>query len=399
MNIHDVIKEYCKTYYVEDTSLIAVTLATVLANKMPGPPVWVMLIGGSSSGKSEIIRAVSKVSFAKEISMLTTNTFLSGMPSTDGHPTSLLNQIGQRGVLLMKDFTTILSMRKETSAEIMAQLREIYDGHLNKMTGTGKNLHWEGKLNLVAGVTEKLFVMDGEFAEMGTRAINFIIEEQDRVKTTKRSAQNVKTIDEKRLHLQNIFTEYIQEMSDTIASGDEIIIPDAVEDKIIEVCDFSSYARSTVHKDYRGNITLVLSPEMPMRMSDQLQQLARCFIAMGYEENFDKIMYKMSLDCIPKGRRIVLKELAGHNFVTTGGLRYKLRYSEETIRGWLEELHSLRFVECERNGGRTGDKWTPTEKTRKFMAKYENVVDSGLELTEESEVEIKAKSQAEFDGF
>jgi hypothetical protein len=40
----------------------------------------------------------------------------------------LLQKIGASGFLVLKDFGSILSMRPETKAELLAALREIYDG-------------------------------------------------------------------------------------------------------------------------------------------------------------------------------------------------------------------------------------------------------------------------------
>ena len=400
--IQNLIEAYKEIYYLEDSTFIPVVVATVLANKLAGVPVWLMLIGGSSSGKSEIINAISKVPSVKEISTITPNTFLSGLPNRDGKSSSLLHQIGPRGVIAMKDFTSLLSMRKEASCEIMAQFREIYDGHLDKFTGMGKPLRWEGRLNLIAGVTEKLFVMENQFSGMGTRAINFILPEQDRVKTTKRAAKNEATIDEKRLILQTVFSEYIAEMSEKLVVGEKIILSEEIEDKIIEVCDFSSLARSSVEKDFKGNTTFVLSSEMPMRMSNQLQHLARCFIAMGYEENFEKVLYKIALDCIPKGRRLILRELVGHKSVTIKGLSYKTRYSQDVLSQWMDELYVFHLVDIDRGMGKEVPVWRATSKTRAFMENFENITSNDEDLTEDTgltDEEIKAKAQTQFDGF
>ena len=401
MKIQEVIEEYRKVFYCEDPSFIPVVLATVLANKLPGVPVWLMLVGGSSSGKSEIINAVSKVSWCKDVSILTANTFLSGMPSRDGKPTSLLHQIGPRGVLLMKDFTTILSMRKEASSEIMGQMREIYDGKMDKFTGAGKQLHWEGRINLVAGVTEKLFVMEDQFSGMGTRSLNFVLKEQDSKKMTIRASEIEKDIDKHRVHLQEVFTTYLNEIATTLMEN-EMVVPEDVHMQIIDVCEFASLARSPVEKSFKGDIIHILSREEPMRMSNQLHHIARAFMAMGYSENFEKVLYKMGLDCIPKGRRMILKEIAGHSFVTIRGLSYKIRHSEEVIRGWLEELYAFHLVELERGAGRVADKWFASPKIRDFMSKFENIENTGAELTEEtglSDEEKKAKIQDEFYGF
>jgi hypothetical protein len=72
----------------------------------------------------------------------TPQTFLSGFYGQ--REPGLLEKLGEtternriytttgNGILLAKDFTTILSMRRDTQAEILAQLREIHDGEFRR---------------------------------------------------------------------------------------------------------------------------------------------------------------------------------------------------------------------------------------------------------------------------
>ena len=48
----------------------------------------------------------------------------------------LLRKISGSGVLVVKDFTSILSMNRDTRALLLAALREIYDGHWSRNVGT-----------------------------------------------------------------------------------------------------------------------------------------------------------------------------------------------------------------------------------------------------------------------
>ena len=57
-------------------------------------------------------------------------------------------------ILVLKDFTTVLQRHREERQKILAQLREIYDGRFDKVWGTGRELHWRGRLGFLAGVAE-----------------------------------------------------------------------------------------------------------------------------------------------------------------------------------------------------------------------------------------------------
>ena len=73
--------------YLEDTGVIDVTLASIIANRLKlSDPVWLIIIGASSGGKSQILRPVSLTDsgFIHRVDDLTENTFLSGAKSKDG---------------------------------------------------------------------------------------------------------------------------------------------------------------------------------------------------------------------------------------------------------------------------------------------------------------------------
>ena len=79
---------------------------------------------------------------------VTENTFLSGFYGAV--QPGLLEKLGDQheqgsalvtkgdAILLVKDFTTVLSMRREKRATILSQLREIHDGEFKRSFGTEK---------------------------------------------------------------------------------------------------------------------------------------------------------------------------------------------------------------------------------------------------------------------
>ena len=56
---------------------------------------------------------------------------------------------------MVKDFTSILSMNRDTRAMVLGALREIYDGHWSRNVGTdgGFTLTWRGRLIVIGAVT------------------------------------------------------------------------------------------------------------------------------------------------------------------------------------------------------------------------------------------------------
>ena len=107
-------------------------LATVVAHNYPGDPVWLFLVGAPGSAKTEIIRTL-RTSKTYSLSSLTQHTLISGL-KTKGDDPSLLPKLDGK-VLVIKDFTTVLSGRRDVRTEICGQLRDIYDGFCEKSFG------------------------------------------------------------------------------------------------------------------------------------------------------------------------------------------------------------------------------------------------------------------------
>jgi len=401
-SIKQLVDLYTSIYYLEDTSIIPLVCAVALSNKLPGDPIWLMIVGGSSSGKSEIVNAITALPFVHEISMLTPNTLLSGMKAKGGKETSLLLRIPRSSVIVMKDFTTILSMNKEDQQAIMGQFREMYDGKMSKDTGTGDTLKWEGKITLLAGVTEKIHAVSAKFDGMGTRAINYTMVPQDRMKTARRSVVIAKGIKQHREDIRQAFKEYIEYILPIIVDK-EYTVDEVTSQKILNVSDFAALARSPVERDFQGKMALVLSPEMPMRMSNQLHLFASVFMAMEDGKllpEYERIIYKVAIDCIPKGRRMVAERLAQFDKVTTKALAMDLNYETDRIGMWLGELNVLGI--CKRDSGRgpRGDIWEMNEPFRTIMLEYGQLNrEVGILETaeEESNAEISRRVDEEWD--
>jgi hypothetical protein len=150
-----------KTHYHEpDIEAARVLYAAVAAHYLPGPPVWPMAVAPPSSMKSELLSALEGLPHVYAIDSVTPKTFISGQIRNDGVPkqddraSSLLHRIGDSGIMLCSDFSTVLSIKSDDRNVIFADLRRIYDGALRKEFGTSEAVaEWRGRLTFVAAVT------------------------------------------------------------------------------------------------------------------------------------------------------------------------------------------------------------------------------------------------------
>src|SRR5262249_13632640 len=95
-----------------------------------------------------------------------------------GSTGGLLRRIGDRGVLVIKDLTSLLSADRNIRAAVLAALREIYDGRWERNVGTdgGQTLTWTGRLAVVGAVTR---AWDGAHAVISVMGDRFVIVRSD----------------------------------------------------------------------------------------------------------------------------------------------------------------------------------------------------------------------------
>jgi hypothetical protein len=306
--------------------------------------------------------------------------------SSTSRETSLLKKLGNQFTIIMKDFTTILQKPDETQGSIIAQMREIYDGHIVKETGTGLTVEWgskesskKGHATFIMAATEAIFTAQDKFSDMGTRATNYVLKPQNRKEMTKRALRNNNSFQQKIEHIQNVFQEFIEER--TGKRGEDKLphefpyIDDELETQLIEIADFSATCRSVVKRDYRGMKSLALSAEMPPRIAKQLLSVAQLltFINDGVlTPELREIVFKIGLDSIPKQRRLILAALAKYRMANVTGLSEEISYPPERIKEWLDDLHMFGVVTPQKVNRSVY--WRIVAEYRDIMVRYCGVV-------------------------
>jgi len=153
-----VIALFQNTMWLPDPGVVYLVLATVAANRLPGDPVWLLIIGPPSSGKSETLGALSGLPEVHYVSSVTEAGLLSGSPTREGGNATggLLRLVGERGLIIASDFATLLNEHGSTRNRIFNCLREVFDGRLIRRLGTGggRNYAWEGHAGFMGACTE-----------------------------------------------------------------------------------------------------------------------------------------------------------------------------------------------------------------------------------------------------
>jgi hypothetical protein len=363
MKLQELKKQIEEYQYFEDTNIIDISLASIIATRLQiGDPIWLVIIGASSGGKSQILRPLSLTDpkFLHRIDDLTENTFLSGMKLGAGKESpSLLSRIGKKGMLVMSDLTVLFSKSAESRATILSQFRMIYDGEMTKFSGSSATpITWKGYLGVIAGSTPNIYAHFEEVADMGERFIYYRMKDYNPEKATKLAMGRKlfgKNLDDT---LAEMYAGYIK---DVVQKHDDkdIELPENVQERILQIAQFAERVRTPVHTDWRGEIiTKIPISAMPMRVALQLTSIAkaltliRCYEEEELGERDMEIIDHCGWSLANEEKRACLRVLANVQYgvyIKTQIVADKVGLATAVIGNILQNLTSVGILE------RTGD--------------------------------------------
>jgi hypothetical protein len=351
--------------YLPDPGVVDVALGTYVAHRLGGDPVWTLLVGPPGSGKTETLMALRGLPGVHLVSSLTAQTFASGLKGKRQASLLLRMEDDGKDFLLLKDFTTVLTMHRESRQEILAQLREIYDGSYSKEFGTGERISWDGRIGFIAGVTPVIDNHHVVNALLGERFIYHRLLTPDRRKMAVRALKARGQEREMREELQAAVAEFIE----PIDFSSPMALSEATEDQVVALADFTTRARSGVDRDsYQRDITAVPVPEAPTRFLKQIGSLAVALKVMGYSEtDAMRRVAGVAQESIPPTRLNtlrLLRQTAG--MMDTQEIADEIGLATSSTRRVLEDLTALELTGREAGpGGRDGShKWWLTDESR-----------------------------------
>jgi DNA-binding MarR family transcriptional regulator len=366
--LEHVVKTFQRWLHLPHTDPLLAVLAAVAANLLTGDPVWLLLVGPPGSGKSELLQSLGALPNVHPAATLTEAALLSGTPKKEhstGAKGGLLREIGDFGIIIAKDFGSVLSMNRDGRAALLAALREVYDGSWTRHVGTdgGRTLPWAGKVGLVAGVTPTIDRHHAVMGSMGERFILFRLPEVDENEQAARALAHV-----------GKETSMRRELSESVALlfsaglGEPRELTDEDRRRLIALATLTVRCRSSVERDgYTREIELIPDAEAPTRLVVVLAQLLAGLDAIGAtRQDAWRVVTKASLDSIPATRRSVMEVLLeATKPIATPKLAERLGYPTPTAKRALEDLTAHRIARrASRGTGQTADTWEITERTR-----------------------------------
>jgi hypothetical protein len=348
-----VIAVYKKWFYLKNEMAIDLALAVAISRKEKMQPLWIIMIAASGSGKSELIRPFAdetQPSTTEIMSKITPNTFLSGVskakiPHTDFGETLE----GNPKLFLTYDFAQFVKLDSEQKGQIWAQLRDLYDGFLErKAFDTNKKID-NLKVNWLICSTP---IVDSELLvhqELGTRELIFRFDPKETEKKAlmKTIWENSEKLGEMRKELKQITRAFIEKRE---SEGFRKIEISAETRKELEnlALMIATLRAATESDNYTGELTNFVYEEMPTRILLQLKDLFVSLKNLDEEYPTEKvldILKKIALSSIHPIRLQIVLELMKFEQLTTTELQKHLSIAWKTVLTQLYTAKQLGLVD------------------------------------------------------
>jgi hypothetical protein len=310
-------------------------------------PVWLFVIGASSSGKTAIaINCVSALGNVQVMGDMTAKALLTG--TKDGVEHSILNQVGS-GILAFKDFTTIISQRDEDKRVIAAQLREVYDGSFRRQTGQ-RDASWSGKITVIAACTPAIERAWGLSRELGERFLQVRWNSPSDPLETARKARQQKGKEKEIATRMRYLTQKFFGNADFVGTADPDF-PDELSDRVDHLATCVARLRAHVIRDSHGKRDIIEAStfEEPPRLAKSLSTIALHHAHLFRRPVVTKedvgVALRVGLDSIPQSRARIVKNLPLDASLPASTLKHFAQVPPGTIDWNAQELSALGVIE------------------------------------------------------
>jgi hypothetical protein len=376
VTLTDVEATFARHFHLEDYGVVHAVLAVVVANSLPGDPVWALVVGPSSSGKTEPLMATLDIPGTQPVGTLTEAGLLSGVKQADKKPGAkggLLREIGDRGIIVMKDFGSILAMSDRGGRPgVLQALREVYDGRWTRYVGSdgGRELMWEGKVGLIGAVTDAIDQHHAALAALGERFVYYRLKLADYEAQAHASIAHADKVDEMRRELREIVAAFVDTIDTTTVPKSRA----ADDSAVAALATFVARARSPVIRgNYDRDIEQVPAPEAPGRLAAVLHKLHAATCLIGLDNTAARnLIVRIGLDSMPANRHRAIELLRN----ATERLKVdeiNLGISDAATRRVLGDLEAHGVVDRQKIGKPDG--WALTDDSRDLLERATRTCD------------------------
>jgi hypothetical protein len=244
-----------------------------------------------NSGKTLFLQSFARSPWCVFKSQLTAKSLISGFATADGEDPSLIPQL-QGKVLILKDYTEIITMQKDEQESMYGILRGAFDGRAEKTFGNGiTRVYNDCHFAMLAGVTD--VIHQDNRACLGERFLKYQLVDGDHYDQTAHITAAITGMArqvEAEQFLQRVTTAF----SDRYIDSEKI--PKAepwVINRIISLTQVVAHIRATVPFINRGDLAYRPTVEIGTRIGKQLIKLGQCLAVVLGKSRIDKTVYRL----------------------------------------------------------------------------------------------------------
>lgn len=336
--------------YFEDA--MAIAFAVVFAAKIPGDPIWMLLVGPPGSGKSLLLKTFGSCEDLCEfLSKLTPTSFVSGFQTSDGTDLSLMARV-QGKTLVIKDLTCLKSMPADIQEQVYGLLRDASDGRVDVPYGNqAPKVYKDVWFSILGGITD--IIHGDNRSVMGERFLKLEFIDganTDREAMIRAAMNNEIAIDPEK---QQLVLDSVQ----AYLSSREIDLKrlpkltKGMEDRLVALAQVVSYLRARVQRE-RGDLLYRPDREIGTRPGVQLKRIAQ-LLAFTYGSPINEKVYNLT-------RRVAIDTCTGWSLeiasaliesektrkpgMTTSQIAERIRVTSDFARKVLIDMQELGAV-------------------------------------------------------
>lgn len=340
--------------FMPDPTPLYLVMGVLVGNMMKGMPVWVMLIGPPSSGRTMVMSTLVKIPRVHSVSNIKgESAFLSGTAAKDKAKNAtggLLRVMGLRGMFLMKDFTSVLSLNFDSMKAVIGAFREIFDGQWIRTIGGegGKSLIWgldePGRLGFLGASTPRIDNFHSVIQELGQRWLYFRFPDTEGFGESM-AAMDMADMEATTQELRGLMSGFIEALGIDWDSLEPRKLSHEEKNRMFAMASLVVKVRSSVNRDSKTReVNDLASSEAPPRMSGCLKQLYLGLEAIGLDEAERwRIVGKVALDSAPQVKIGIVQALQGAE-LELRDLTAKLQCGAKSMAAMIEELRLFKIV-------------------------------------------------------
>lgn len=362
-----VVAEYRKSLEIPDPSQIHAVLGTIAANMTEGEkPVWLIIVGPPSSGKSdplEYLKCLDKVKFASEITkgglLSCASRNKKGPDGTGG----FLKELGTFGILIISDMSSTMALGEDGLHGFLSLMRMVYDGHVERYGGQdrGAKNDWTGKMGLIAASTGDIDRHHSLINRLGDRYLYFRMPEGDVHAKMERARTRVTNKAGIESALKALFS--------MVSAANSPSLTDENEKTLQALASLVAVARTAVVRDpHTRKLEDIDQPEEPTRLYLTFRTLLKGMIRIGLTEpEAMAITSKIGLDSLPPTRLAIIKMVLATKDITVNDVKSgPWLFSTTAIERALHELMEHRLLDILSGKNGVEMHYSPSEQlTRK----------------------------------